>query len=238
LIWVSLTISPVKNAEGKIVGASKIARDITEQKRTNDQITTLAREAEHRSKNLLATVQATLNLSQSDTSEGLKRAIGGRIQALANVNSLFVDSRWIGAELSTIATREFAPYSQKSKTRVRINGPQVLLEPSAAQTIAVILHELATNAAKYGALSTANGQIDLQWSHEAGGRLHLRWTETGGPAVEIPTRKGFGRRVIEQMIAQLKGKTCFDWRADGLVCEITLPPLMPTGATQPTSKGA
>jgi light-regulated signal transduction histidine kinase (bacteriophytochrome) len=115
LIWVSLTISPVKNAEGKIVGASKIARDITEQKRTNDQITTLAREAEHRSKNLLATVQATVNLSQSDTSEGLKRAIEGRIQALANVNSLFVDSRWIGAELSTIATREFAPYSQKSK---------------------------------------------------------------------------------------------------------------------------
>ena len=238
LIWVSLTISPVKNAEGKIVGASKIARDITEQKRTSDQITTLAREAEHRSKNLLATVQATVNLSQSDTSEGLKRAIEGRIQALANVNSLFVDSRWMGAELSTIATREFAPYSQKSKTRMRINGPQVLLEPSAAQTVAVILHELATNAAKYGALSAANGQVDLQWSHEAGGRLHLRWTETGGPAVETPTRKGFGWRIIEQMIAQLKGKTSFDWRADGLVCEITLPPLMPTGAAQPTSKGA
>jgi PAS domain S-box-containing protein len=238
LIAISLTVSPVKNAEGKIVGASKIARDITEQKRTSDQITTLAREAEHRSKNLLATVQATVNLSQSDTSEGLKRAIEGRIQALANVNSLFVDSRWIGAELSTIATREFAPYSEKSKTRVRINGPQVLLEPSAAQTIAVILHELATNAAKYGALSAANGQVDLQWSHEAGGRLRLRWTETGGPAVEKPTRKGFGGRVIEQLIAQLKGKTFFDWRADGLVCEITLPPLMPTGATQPTSKGA
>jgi PAS domain S-box-containing protein len=238
LIAISLTVSPVKNAEGKIVGASKIARDITEQKRTSDQITTLAREAEHRSKNLLATVQATVNLSQSDTSEGLKQAIEGRIQALANVNSLFVDSRWIGAELSTIATREFAPYSQKNKTRVRINGPQVLLEPSAAQTIAVILHELATNAVKYGALSAANGQIDLQWSHEAGGRLHLGWTETGGPVVETPTRKGFGWRVIEQMIAQLKGKTCFDWRADGLVCEITLPPLMATGATQPTGKGA
>ena len=238
LIWVSLTISPVRNAEGKIVGASKIARDITEQRRTGDLIATLAREAEHRSKNVLATVQATVNLSQSDTPEGLKQAIEGRIQALANVNSLFVDSHWIGAELSTMATREFAPYSQKSKTRVRINGPQVLLEPSTGQTIAVILHELATNAAKYGALSAANGSIDLQWSHEADGRLHLRWTETGGPAVETPTRNGFGRRVIEQMIAQLKGKTCFDWRADGLVCEITLPPLMPAGATQPTSKGA
>jgi len=222
LIIVSLTVSPVKNVEGKIVGASKIARDITEQKRNQELIATLAREAEHRSKNLLANVQATVNLSQSDTSEGLKRAIEGRIQALANVHSLFVDSRWIGAELSTIATQELAPYSEKSKTRVRIEGPQVLLEPNAAQTIAVILHELATNAAKYGALSTANGHVDLKWSHEADRRLHLRWMETGGPAVQEPTRKGFGMRVTEQMIAQIKGKTRFGWRAEGLVCEIIL----------------
>jgi PAS domain S-box-containing protein len=222
LIVVSLTVSPVRDAEGTIVGASKIARDITEQKRNQEQIATLAREAEHRSKNLLANVQATIHLSQSDTSEGLKRAIEGRIQALANVHSLFVDTRWIGAELSTIATQELAPYSEKSKTRARIEGPQVLLEPNAAQTIAVILHELATNAAKYGALSTANGQVDLKWSQEAAGRLHLRWTETGGPTVQEPTHKGFGRRVTEQIIAQLKGKTRFDWRAEGLVCEITL----------------
>jgi len=223
LITVSLTVSPVKNVDGKIVGASKIARDITEQKRNQEQIATLAREAEHRSKNLLANVQATVNLSHSDTSEGLKRAIEGRIQALANVHSLFVDTRWIGAELSTIATQELAPYSEKGKTRVQIDGPQVLLEPNAAQTIAVILHELATNAAKYGALSVANGQVDLKWSHEADGRLNLRWTETGGPAVQKPTRKGFGGRVTEQMIAQLKGETRFAWRAEGLVCEITLP---------------
>jgi PAS domain S-box-containing protein len=222
LITVSLTISPVKNAEGKIVGASKIARDITEHKRSQEQIATLAREAEHRSKNLLAVVQASVNLSQSDTSEGLKRAIEGRIQALANVHSLFVDTRWIGAELSTIVTQELAPYSEKTKTQVRIEGPQVLLEPNAAQTVAVILHELATNAAKYGALSAAKGQVDLKWSHEADGWLHLRWAETGGPAVQKPTRKGFGGRVTEQLIAQLKGKTRFDWRAEGLVCEITL----------------
>ena len=150
LIVVSLTVSPVKNAEGKIVGASKIARDITEQKRTQEQIATLAREAEHRSKNLLATVQATVNFSQSDTPEGLKRAIEGRIRALANVHSLFVETRWIGAELSTLATQELAPYSEKDERRVLIDGPQVLLEPNAAQAIAVALHELATNAAKYG----------------------------------------------------------------------------------------
>jgi PAS domain S-box-containing protein len=222
LIVVSLTVSPVKNAEGKIVGASKIARDITEQKRNQELITTLAREAEHRSKNLLANVQAAVNLSQSDTPEGLKQAIEGRIRALANVHSLFAESRWIGAELSTIATQELAPYFASSENRIRIDGPPILLEPSAAQAIAVTLHELATNAVKYGALSASNGQIDLKWSHEANGRLKLRWTEIGGPPVQAPTRKGFGGRIIEQVIAQLKGETRLEWRREGLVCEITL----------------
>jgi PAS domain S-box-containing protein len=222
LIWVSLTISPVKNAEGKIVGASKTARDITEQKRTGEQIATLAREAEHRSKNLLANVQAMVNLSQADSVVDLKKAIEGRIQALANVHSLFVASRWIGAELSTIAQQELAPYSATGEKRVRTDGPQVLLAPDIAQAVAVTLHELATNAVKYGALSTTNGHIDLKWSQEANGRLNLRWIETGGPTVLPPTRRGFGGRIIEQMIAQLKGDTRFDWRAEGLVCEITL----------------
>jgi len=221
-IVVSLTISPIKNAEGKIVGASKIARDITEQKRSQEQINTLAREAEHRSKNLLANVQAMVNLSQADAVEDLKKAIEGRIQALANVHSLFVATRWIGAELSAIAKQELAPYSATGEKRVRIDGPQVLLEPNAAQAIAVILHELATNAVKYGALSEADGQIELIWSHEADGQLNLRWSETGGPAVKAPTRKGFGGRIMEQMIGQLKGKTRFDWNSEGLVCEITL----------------
>jgi PAS domain S-box-containing protein len=222
LIVVSLSVSPVKNAAGKIVGASKIARDITAQKRSQEQIATLAREAEHRSKNLLANVQATVKLSHSDTTEGLKRAIEGRIRALANVHSLFVETRWIGAELSTIAAQELAPYSHDAAPRVRIDGPQVLLKPDVAQSVAVILHELATNAAKYGALSTTAGETALQWTHEIDGQLVLRWVETGGPAVRAPARKGFGTRVIEGMVGQFKGKAQFDWRAEGLVCEIAL----------------
>jgi PAS domain S-box-containing protein len=222
LIVASLTVSPVKNAEGKIVGASKIARDITEQKRSQELIATLAREAEHRSKNLLANVQATVNLSQADTPEGLKQAIEGRIQALANVHSLFVETRWTGAELSTIASHELAPYAEKAEGRVSIGGPPVLLEPNTAQAIAVTLHELATNAAKYGALSVANGKVALNWTHGVGGPLKLHWTEAGGPTVRVPARKGFGGRIIERMIAQLKGTTNFDWRAEGLVCEIAI----------------
>jgi PAS domain S-box-containing protein len=221
LIAVSLTVSPVRDAAGKIVGASKIARDITEQRRSQEQIATLAREAEHRSKNLLATVQAAVHLSQSETPEGLKRAIEGRIQALANVHSLFVKSRWIGAELSTVANQELTPYMRKNETRVSIEGPEVLLEPNSAQAIAVTLHELATNAAKYGALSAAEGRIEVKWSH-AGERLTLLWTETGGPPVKTPAHLGFGGRVIKGMIEQLKGQTRFDWRPEGLACEITL----------------
>ena len=207
----------------KIVGASKIARDITEQKRSQEQIAILAREAEHRSKNLLATVQATVSLSHSDTPEGLKHAIEGRILALAKVHSLFVESRWIGAELSAIATQELAPYSEKNERGVRINGPQVFLEPNAAQVVAITLHELATNAAKYGALSLPNGQISLEWLNVTDGHLVIHWSEIGGPGVKAPQHQGFGTRIIGRMIGQLKGKARFDWHADGLVCEITLP---------------
>jgi PAS domain S-box-containing protein len=221
-INVSLSVSPIKDANGKIVGASKIARDITEQKRAQELIATLGREAEHRSKNMLANVQAAVNLSHADTPEELKQAIAGRIQALANVHSLFVETRWIGADLTTIATQELAPYAEDDETRVRIDGLPVLLEPNTAQAIAITLHELATNAAKYGSLSEAHGLIALTWENLDDGRLILRWIETGGPAVHTPTRQGFGSRVIGRLIEQLKGEVRFDWRPEGLVCEIVV----------------
>src|SRR5262249_21736114 len=179
LITVSLTVSPIKDSSGKIMGASKIARDITEQKRSQELISTLAREAEHRSKNLLATVQAAVHLSHADTPEALKKAVDGRIQALANVHSTLAKTRWIGADLSTIATQELAPYAEESEQRVRLVGPPVLLDANTGQTIAIALHELATNAAKYGALSVANGHVSVNWSDETNGELYFRWSETG-----------------------------------------------------------
>jgi len=222
LVTVSMTVSPVKDGLGNIVGASKIARDITQQKRDQELIATLAREAEHRSKNLLSNALAAVNLSQSSSPDDLKQVIAGRIGALANVCSLFVASRWIGAELTAVATQELAPYSEVDGRRVVIDGPQILLEPTVAQALAVTLHELATNAAKYGALSLPDGQLHLQWSDVADGQLRLRWTETGGPAVQKPTRMGVGSRIIEGMMGQLQGTAQFDWRNDGLVCDIAL----------------
>ena len=107
---------------------------------------------------------------------------------------------------------------------MRIDGPPTLLEPNKAQAIAVILHELATNAAKYGSLSNAKGNVALTWEQQGNGPLAIRWKEAGGPVVKKPSRRGFGSRVIQQMVAQVEGQARFDWRADGLICEITFAP--------------
>jgi two-component sensor histidine kinase len=219
---ISLTVSPIRDATGKILGASKIARDITDRKRADQQIAVLAREAEHRTKNILATVQATVQLSRSDTVQGLKRSITGRILALANVHRLFVETRWTGADLHKLALEELLPYRQDNEKRATIDGPHVTVKPEAAQAITVILHELATNAAKYGSLSVSSGRVHVGWSHEPD-KIILRWTETGGPFVKPPTDQGFGSRVTKSMIGSLNGDMCLDWREGGLVCEITIP---------------
>jgi PAS domain S-box-containing protein len=224
LIDISLTVSPVRDANGTVVGASKIARDITESKRSQAQISVLAHEAEHRAKNLLANVGAMVQLSEADTPDGLKKAIAGRIAALASVHSLFAQSRGAGAELGSLVKQELAPYSRAERMRTQIDGPNVVLKPDLAQAIAAALHELATNAAKYGALSLPEGQVRVEWSRAADGRVKLRWTEAGGPPVTPPTRKGFGTQVMEAMIrGHVGGDVRLDWRAEGLACEIALP---------------
>jgi len=217
-------IEALKDSDGNIVGAVNCFQDITERKRGEAQIANLAREAEHRTKNILATVLATVRLSHSDTSDDLKQLIEGRIDALAKVHALFVQSRWTGAELHSLVTQELLPYGGETDRRVRIDGPPIMLEPYTAQTVAISLHELATNAAKYGSLSAADGHLEIAWSRTADGRLSLRWIESDGPPVTPPTHRGFGTGIMENIIAgQLKGEVRFDWRDQGLTCEIALP---------------
>jgi two-component sensor histidine kinase len=216
-------IEAVKDSGGNVVGAVNCFQDITDRKRSEAQIVNLAREAEHRTKNILSTVLATVRLSKSDSSDDLKELIEGRIEALAKVHTLFVESRWGGAELHRLAAQELLAYSGGKEACVRIEGPAAMLEPTTAQTVAIFLHELATNAAKYGSLSAADGRVEISWSVTANGRLSLRWIESGGPTVTPPTHRGFGTRIMENMIGQLKGEVRFDWRDQGLTCEIALP---------------
>jgi len=219
-----VNIEALKDDSGNILGAVNCFQDLTERKATEEQIATLAREAEHRAKNVLATVQAMVHLTRADTADELKDAIAGRIQALAHVHSLFVQSRWTGANVHSLVMQELSPYCGDGETRARIDGPKLLLEPNAAQSLAIALHELATNAAKYGALSTPHGRVQVEWSRVADGRFVLRWIESDGPLVAPPRRQGFGTRVLESLIRdQLKGDIRCDWHTEGLVCEIVLP---------------
>jgi two-component sensor histidine kinase len=133
-----------------------------------------------------------------------------------------VESRWAGAELRDLVAEELAPYRGNDGTRVSIEGPKLLLEPNAAQTMAIIFHELATNAAKYGALSVEDGRVAVTWNILTDRRLALRWIENGGPSVIVPTRRGFGTRVIGKMAEQAKGEVLFDWRPEGLACEVSV----------------
>jgi PAS domain S-box-containing protein len=224
LVSISLTVSPITDGLGRIVGASKIARDITEQKRREEQINLLAREADHRTKNLLALAQATVHLTNGETAAELKSAIEGRLRALANAHTLLAQSRWAGADLRNLALEELSPYCAEDddSSRARIEGPSLMLEQQPAQAIALALHELTTNAVKYGALSIPSGRIAVSWRLQSGNRLFVRWVETGGPAVTPPTRKGFGTRVMTRICEQLNGELNFDWRADGLICDIVI----------------
>jgi PAS domain S-box-containing protein len=224
MVSISLTVSPITDGSGRIVGASKIARDITEQKRREEQINLLAREADHRTKNLLALAQATVHLTNGETAAELKSSIEGRLRALANAHTLLAQSRWAGADLRNLALEELSPYRAEDDdgSRARIEGPNLMLEQQPAQAIALALHELTTNAVKYGALSIPSGRIALTWRLQSVNRLFVRWVETGGPPVTPPLRKGFGTRVMTRICEQLNGALDFDWRADGLICDIVI----------------
>ena len=207
---------------GRLVG---ITFDITEQRRQQERERLLTREVDHRAKNLLNVVQSMVQLTRADTIPEFVEEVVGRIHALARVHSLIAASRWLGASLAKIVEDELAPFSATGK-RLRTRGPSVELTPAAAQTMALVIHELTTNAVKHGALARAGGKVSIEWSLSApGGKdLVLHWRESGGPPVQPPQRKGFGTNLIHGSIERhLGGKVMLDWRRAGLLCTIALP---------------
>jgi two-component system, chemotaxis family, CheB/CheR fusion protein len=177
---------------------------------------------------LLAAVQsiASQTLRQSGSLEGFKAAFNGRLHALASAHDLLVDEGWAGSDMRQLVRRTLEPYLAAGE-RIRVNGPELTLRAQAGVALIMILHELATNAAKYGALSTPNGTLDLNWQHEDGGgraQIRLRWIEAGGPPVKAPSRRGFGSELIERStIHELHGQAALNYREEGLHGELTFP---------------
>lgn len=212
---------PLLSASREVMGAVAVSVDVTERKMTEARQLLLSREVDHRAKNLLAVIQSVIQMTRADTVEELSSAIAGRIHSLARAHSLLAESRWDGAELTLLIEDEFAAFGDHK--RLSFEGPRVRLNPSAAQAMALVIHELATNAAKYGALSEA-GKVSVCWSIEPDGRLNIRWEETGGPTVSPPTRRGFGSSVIQASVErQLCGEVKMDWHSEGLVCNLNFP---------------
>jgi PAS domain S-box-containing protein len=221
--WCAGTAAAIFNEAGRLIWLSGVTTDITERKRAEERQILLAEEVDHRARNVVAVVQSIMRLTRAESIDEYIGALDGRIGALSNAHRLLASSRWEGADLTRLAEEEFAPYRAAGNERVSTSGPVILLPPATAQTIALALHELATNAAKYGALSNNPGHVDLTWRIDSG-KLEIVWIESGGPKISAPTRRGYGSRaIIAGIERQLGGIVNFDWRASGLHCTLSVP---------------
>lgn len=219
--WFLSRAQPLRDETGKVVRWFGTNTDITEQKRAEDRQATLLREIDHRARNALTVAQAIVHLTQGETVEAYKSAVQGRIDALARTHSLLAASRWEGADLATIAGDEVKAFAGAESAAITLKGPSVQLQPAHAQSLGLILHELAMNASRFGALSHPDGRLDVSWT-QANGRVTLEWREYGGSDVTEPDRKGFGTGLLERLIADFDGTLLREWREDGLSVHMSI----------------
>jgi PAS domain S-box-containing protein len=227
-IPISVTVSPVRDSQGRIVGASKIARDVSERKRLEEVQRTLSREVNHRSKNLLAVVQSIIRYTVGHSPEqDFVRRINERLRALSANQDLLIESSWRGADMANLVESHLANVERIALDRVSISGEPVFLVPTAAQALGMALHELATNAVKFGALSDGTGRVAISWQLEPAGDGHtlvVSWQEAGGPAVALPEYAGFGTTIIERITGEsLGGRVNTIYAPTGLTWELRAP---------------
>jgi PAS domain S-box-containing protein len=220
--WCRIVGAGIFDQGGKLLRVSGVTTDITHQKQAEGKQALLAREVDHRAKNALAVVQAIVRLARRDNVQDFIDGVEGRIKALAQTHELLSHARWEGADVLRLVLEELAPYQNDRNARITAVGPSVIISPENAQALAIALHELATNAAKYGSLSCAEGRVGVSW-YVFENALHLKWLESGGPAVTTPQTRGFGTKIITASLADpRRGAVAFDWRPEGLVCELKL----------------
>lgn len=225
LRWCMAIAAADFDKDGRIRRVSGVTIDITERKQAEERQTLLAKEVDHRAKNALALVQSIVRLTRAPSIGGYIDAIEGRITALARVHTVLSLAGWQGAEITKLVDQELAPYQVGDQ--ITVSGPEVQLLPATAQTVALALHELATNATKYGALSTVEGRLVISWTMR-GTSLELGWEERNGPLVSAPGKRGFGTKsVIASIETQLGGRATFDWCSQGLRCNLSIPVFQP-----------
>jgi PAS domain S-box-containing protein len=226
LIEISLTVSPVKNAEGEIIGASKIARDITERRRAQEQQALLLGEMKHRVRNTLATVQAIAAQTLRSAASEDRDAFLARLRALAGAHDLLTLERWNQAPIGDVVASALNAFEGSHGERILICGPKdAVLDAHKSMLLAMALHELSTNAIKYGALSNERGRVNVSWDlvpDDDVQRLKFVWQESGGPPVKPPERKGFGSTLIDRALRRELGGVQYDFDPRGVSCTLEL----------------
>jgi PAS domain S-box-containing protein len=228
--WFDLHIEPLRDSAGAVVGLVGTAFDITTRKEGEEHLRLLMRELTHRSKNLLAVIQAMARQTarHSTSIEGFMAQFDARLQALATSHDALIDKGWHGAALFELAQMQVKPFAEGFEDQVSIQGPTVLLKPEAAQALGLALHELAHNAKRFGALSVPDGHVSMTWlrlPHPDGEAVEFKWIESGGPAVAMPLARRFGSMAIERNLERAaNGKVKLAFLPAGVQCEILIPP--------------
>ncbi|MCG7392525.1 PAS domain-containing protein [Microvirga sp. ACRRW] len=227
--WITAQGQPLYASDGTFIGTTGVFQDITERKHAEERQQLLIRELHHRVKNTLATVQAIVgSTARTATSiDDFYQGFVGRIVSLARTHNLLTEDLWQKADLRELVETELGPYEDEARNRVLIDGPPVELPSEAAVPIGMAMHELTTNAAKHGALSTFGGQVEVRWRIEPGPErpgLHFTWIEHGGPRVTAPARQGFGSRLLQRVLTtQLQAQVKMEFQEHGLEFTMTMP---------------
>ncbi|MCL4765127.1 MAG: PAS domain S-box protein [Hyphomicrobiaceae bacterium] len=226
---VSISASPMRDSKGRTVAVSVIFRDISEQKRREEHTRFIMRELSHRSKNLLAVIQAMARqtVRTSRDLDDFQERFTARVKGLSQSHDLLVKRNWRGVPVADLVRAHLTAFVDRAEHRLDLSGPSLSLKPEAAQNIGLALHELATNASKHGALSSPTGRIAIWWgTEERDGerRFRMSWRESGGPQVEAPRQRGFGHTVVEAMVGRaLEGEARLEWLPEGLAWHLDVP---------------